>query len=77
MTEITLLEIPVQILQVNDGDVLVLRLPDNGEWTDEHRMRLETAVRNALLRSERWVSVVSIPQSVDLAVVKAADMAKL
>ena len=60
-------DIPVQILQVPDDAVLVLRVPN--EWCEEQRFGLRHAVNAAFLRVGRDPVVVTIDSNIELAVV--------
>ena len=67
MTEITLKEIPVQILRLNEGDILVLRVPP--EWFKEQRYYLQQAVTGPLFDSDKGNQVLLVNNNIDLAIV--------
>lgn len=66
MTEITIKEIPVQILDAPDGSTLIVRVPDC--WSDEQAALVLRPLGLAL--GNRNVSIAVIPESVSLAVAK-------
>lgn len=69
MTEITIKEIPVQILQMDvDTDVLVLRVPKY--FHDEQMYFCEMPFREAFKALGKTVEIVSLRDEVELAVAK-------
>ena len=67
MTKITLKEIPVQIISMDDSDVLVLRCPP--QWDDEQRYMLSDCVRVELERAGKFNPVCVIGKDIDMATV--------
>jgi hypothetical protein len=69
--KVKLQEIPVQILNVNDDDILILRI--DPEMDEEQRYYLRHALSSALLDAGKNNPVRCISKDVDLAVVKSED----
>lgn len=67
MTEVSIKEIPVQILTMPAGATLILRLPGD-ELDPELANYWETLMYQVLNRSD--IGIVALPSNVDLAVVQ-------
>ena len=67
MTEITLKEIPVQILSLDDSDVLILRCPP--DLYDEQRYMLSETVRVELEKVGKHNPICVIGKDIDMATV--------
>ena len=67
--ELNIIDIPVQRLRIEEGDILVLRFDDMVSYVEQHeRVRV---FEEAMRKTGRWCPILCLRKSVDIAVIEA------